>query len=153
MIVPKILKGFAATVLIAVVLTGCTKKWGEVIVLEKEHIDAAEKTPVPSATSAGATATPTPSPAAEYVKRELAADEISVDSYVMKKELRGTSKDPRASIDEQWLLKVELAKGGRKFTVSTDRGHYEKAKVGDRLKVSYHQGRWTRTVWSSRIED
>lgn len=143
----------AAVLLSAMGLGGCTKKHGEAIVLEKEHIDAAEPTPTPSATPVKAVAAAEESPAPEYVKRELAADEIVVDSYVMKKEVRGTGKDPRAYVDEQWLVKVALAKGGREFTVRTDRAHYNKVKVGDRIKVTYHQGKWTRTVWSARMED
>jgi len=33
----------------------------------------------------------------------MADDEIDVDGYVMKPELRGTSRDPRALHHEQWL--------------------------------------------------
>jgi hypothetical protein len=142
----------AVVLLLAMGLGGCTKKHGEAIVLEKEHIDAAQPTPTPSATSAKVAAADE-SPAPEDVKKDLAADEIVVDSYVMKKEVRGTGKDPRAYVDEQWLVKVALAKGGREFTVHTDRAHYNKVKVGDRIKVTYHQGKRTRTVWSARIED
>jgi hypothetical protein len=143
-------RAFLAVALsLAMGLGGCTKKYGEAIVLEKEHIDAAEPTPTPVKAVAAADE----SSAQEDIKRELAADEIVVDSYVMKKEVRGTGKDPRAYVDEQWLVKVALAKGGREFTVRTDRAHYNKVKVGDRIKVTYHQGKWTRTVWSAGIED
>ena len=39
---------------------------------------------------------------------ELAEDEIDVDGHVMKKDVRGTSRDPRAMAEEQWIVKVRM---------------------------------------------
>jgi hypothetical protein len=130
---------------LALSLASCAKKHGEAIVVAKEHIDVAEIKPSPS---------PGASPVNEEpVIREMAPDEIEVDGVVMKKEVRGTSKDPRAGSEEKWLLKVELVGGGRSFNIYTDRTHYDKLKVGDRIKVRYSEGKYTGTVWGSEIED
>ena len=149
------MRRIALAILIAASVAGCSKKAGEAIVLEKEHIDAAE--PLPSVTpSPNATNQATPGPTAgddAPVERELAADEIVVDTFVMKKEVRGTKKDPRAFTDEQWRVKVQMLEGGRQFVVRTDRARYEKVKPGDRIKVRYKEGNYTGTVWDSEIVD
>ena len=140
---------------------GCTKKVGEAVVLEKEHIDAAEPSPTPTPITTlsenGAIPPTAPSPSAspstEPVQTELAPDEIAVDTYVMKKNVRGTGKDPRASAQEKWLIKVEMIKDLRRFTVLSDRAHFLKHRVGDRVRVRYKEGNYTGTVWDSEIED
>jgi hypothetical protein len=82
--------------------TGCEKKSGEAVVLAKEHIDAALPTAeTPNAKSAG-----TP----DEQLRPMADDEIAVDGYVMNPEVRGTSRDPRASKDKQRLVKSANAR-------------------------------------------
>ena len=144
----------------SVSLVGCWKKSGQAVVLEKEHIAAAEPTPTPapaaeqSASPNGSTPSPSESPAkeVEYETRELAEDEIEVDTYVMKKDVRGTSRDPRATRDEQWIVNVQMIEDLRQIKVRTDQRHYDKLKVGDRVKVSYRQGKYTGTVWSAEIE-
>ena len=147
----------ALAVLAALSMAACTKKGGEAVVLGKEHIDAADPYPsvTPNPTVAKETGTTESSPAetAQYIERELAADEIVVDTFVMKKDVRGTKKDPRATTDEQWRVSVQLVNGGRQFVVQTDRAHYEKLKPGDRIKVRYKEGNYTGTVWGSEIVD
>ncbi|HVF70847.1 MAG TPA: hypothetical protein VM940_04485 [Chthoniobacterales bacterium] len=135
--------------------TGCTKNVEDAVVMEKEYIAPAEPSPTPPPAAPNASETPqseaTPSPGP--VQTDLAPDEVAVDSYVMKKDVRGTGKDPRAQTREQWLIKVELARDGSRFTVRTDRAHFLKFKPGDRIRVSYKQGNYTGTVWSASIED
>ena len=82
----------------------------------------------------------------------LAADEIVVDQYVMKKDARGTSRDPRAQREEQWLVDVELTDGGRRFKVWSDKAQFERLKPGDRVQVTYRVGKYTRTVWHAKIK-
>lgn len=151
-----------AVVLVAAFgVTACTRNLGEAIVLEKEHIDAAEPSPTPatpttlteSAAKPSPATTPEASPSAEPLQTELAPDEIVVDSYVMKKNVRGTSKDPRADTHEKWLIKVEAIQDGRRFTIHSDRAHFLKYKVGDRVRVRYKVGNYTGTVWDATIED
>ena len=148
---------FALAVLAALSMAACTKKGGDAIVLEKEHIAAADPRPsvTPSPTVANETGStePSPSETAQYIERELAPDEIVVDTFVMKEDVRGTKKDPRATTDEQWRVSVQLVNGGRQFVVHTDRAHYDKLKPGDRIKVRYKEGNYTGTVWGSEIVD
>ena len=141
---------------LSLILAGCDKKRSEAIVIAKEHIDVAEIKPSPSPTARTKETKDQASDsavaeAAQY--RELAPDEIDVDGYVMKKEVRGTSKDPRAQSEEQWRVKVDIVNARRSHTIHTDRAHYAKVKVGDRIKVRYRQGQFTGTVWIADIED
>ena len=145
----------------AVAFASCTRNVEDAVILEKEHIDAAEPSPTPTpATTLNenparpeAAVTPETSPSPPPLQTELAPDEVAVDSYVMKKNVRGTGKDPRAATHEKWLIKVETARDLRHFTIFADRAHFLKYKVGDRVKVSYKLGNYTGTVWSAKIED
>src|SRR5262245_16193806 len=124
--------------------TGCEKKSGEAVVLAKEHIDAA----VPTAETPSAQSGPSP----DEQLRPMADDEIAVDGYVMKPALRGTSRDPRALKDEQWLVKVRMLDDGRTIQVPADQARWEKLRENDRIKVRYRTGRYTGTVWSAEID-
>ena len=89
----------------------------------------------------------------EPVQTELAPDEIVVDTYVMKKNVRGTAKDPRASSQEKWLMKVEMIQDRRRLTILADRARFLKYKAGDRVRVRYKEGNYSGTIWDSQIED
>ena len=143
----------------AVILSsaGCWKKSGKAMVLEKEHIAAREISPTPKSEQAASPSELTASsnaslPNEEEKPQELRQDEIVVDTYVMKKDVRGTSRDPRAMSDEQWIVKVQMIDDLRQFKVQTDQLHWDKVKVGDRIKVSYRQGKYTGTVWAAEID-
>jgi hypothetical protein len=145
--------GFVAGLILILSVAGCSKKSGSAVVLEKEHIAAKEIPPSPSPQQSASSAASTPEPAEVVVEeRELAEDEIVVNTYVMKKADRGTSRDPRAREHEQWFVEVQLVHGGRRFNVHTDRDQWEKLKVGDRVDVSYREGKYTGTVWSAEIK-
>jgi hypothetical protein len=142
---------FAFVFFLALSFAACAKTRGEAIVVEKEHIDAAKIKPSPSP---GSSPVKGSSPVSEEpVIQEMAPDEIDVDGIVMKKDVRGTSKDPRAGSEEEWLVKVEMVQVSRAFNIQTDRAHYDKVKVGDRIKVRYSGGKYTGAVWDSEIED
>ena len=115
------------------------------IVIDKEHIAARE---------AGATPTsPSPSQSTESEEpRPLAKNEIEVDGIVMDREVRETSRDPRAGAEEQWRVKVRLVEDGRRFNVQADKAKWEKLKPGDRIKVAYREGKYTGTVWGAEIQ-
>ena len=103
-------------------VAGCDKKSGEAVVLSKEHIDAApptEETPSPDSE-------PTP----DVQIRPMADDEIEVDSYVMKREVRGTSRDPRAFKEERWRVNGRVVHDGRTLTVHDERAPSDKYKPG-----------------------
>ena len=124
--------------------TGCEKKSGEAVVLAKEHIDAA----LPTAETPNAQSAPSP----DEQLRPMRDDETAVDGYVMKPEVRGTSRDPRALKDEQWLVKVRMLDNGRTFQVPADQAKWEKLRENDRIKVRYRTGKYTGTVWAAEIE-
>ena len=131
--------------MILLALAGCSRNSGEAVVLEKEHIAAAEIV----------SPTPTPESAANdenETARDLKPGEIVLDGYLMDKDLRGTSKDPRALTNEQWLVRVDLISGGRKIVVHADRRQYEKVKPGDHVQISYRTGKYTGTIWSAEIK-
>lgn len=117
---------------------GCEKRTGVAIVLEKEHI-AAKK---------GDEAKSTPATVAK--DEPASANEISVDQYVIDPAVRGTDRDPRATNHEQWIVKVRMT-NGRQFNVQADQSRWQKLDKGDRVFVTYRQGKYTGTVWDSEI--
>ena len=82
----------------------------------------------------------------------MADDEIAVDGYVMKPEVRGTGRDPRALKAEQWLVKVRMLDDDRRIQVHADRAQWEKLRENDRVKVTYRIGKYTGTVWGAEID-
>jgi hypothetical protein len=126
-------------------LAGCEKQSGEAVVLTKEHIAAAPP--------ASETATASASATSEEQPRPIGDDEITVDGYVMKPEVRGTGRDPRALKDEQWRVKVRMIHDGRTFNVQAEQGQFDKLKEGDRVQVRYRLGKYTKTVWDAEIDE
>jgi hypothetical protein len=124
--------------------TACEKKSGEAVVLSKEHIDAA----LPMKETSNAQSAPSP----DEQLRPMADDEIAVDGYVMKPDVRGTNRDPRALSHEQWLVKVRMLDDGRTFQVPADKAKWEKLRENGRVKVRYRMGKYTGTVWAAEIE-
>jgi hypothetical protein len=131
-------------VFLIIAVTGCEKKRGEAVVIAKEHIDAA----LPTAETPNAPSAPSP----DEQLRPMRDDEIAVDGYVMKPEVRGTSRDPRALKDEQWLVKVRMLDNGLTFQVPADQTKWEKLRENDRVKIRYRTGKYTGTVRGAEIE-
>ena len=130
-------------------LIGCERQSGEGIVLTKEHIAAAPlSAETPSAQYPG---DPNETGPGGEQLRPINSDEITVDGYVMKPEVRGTSRDPRALKDEQWLVKVRMIDGGRTFNVHATQMQFDKLKQDDRVEVSYRVGKYTNNIWSAEI--
>jgi hypothetical protein len=126
-----------------IAVTGCEKNSGEAMVLAKEHIDALPTVETPHAQSR---------PAPDEQLRPMSDDEIAVDGYVMKPEVRGTSRDPRALKNEQWLVKVRMLDNGRTFQVPAAQTKWEKLRENDCVKVRYRTGKYTGAVWAAEIE-
>jgi hypothetical protein len=129
---------------LAIAVTGCEKRTGKAVVLAKEHIDAA----LPIAETPNAQSAPSPG----KQLRSIADDEITVDGYVMKPEMRGTSRDPRALNHEQWIVKVRTVDDGRRLQIQADQTQWEKLRENDEVKVTYHVGKYTGTVWGAEID-
>ena len=133
-------------------LSGCDKKRSEAIVISKEHIDVAEIKPSPTPRATGDEMNESRTDE-KPVYREMAPDEIDVDGFVMKREVRGTGKDPRATSVEQWRIKVQIPDARQSLTIQSDRAHYDRLKIGDRIRIKYRQGQFTGKVWFADIED
>ena len=134
----------AIAIFVTIGVASCDKKSGEAVVIAKEHIDPA----LPTAGTPNAKSEPGP----DSQIRPMTDDEIAVDGYVMKPEVRGTGRDPRALKTEQWLVKVRMLDNGRTFHVPTDQSKWEKLRENDRVKVRYRTGKYTGTVWAAEIE-
>lgn len=133
-------------------LPACSKKSGDAVVFEKEHIAATEIHETPNEQKPGTPAT-APAGAAEPAEKdesdeakELGPNEIVVDGYVMDKELRGTSRDPRALPEAQWLVRVRLVSGRRRIEIDAEQARYDKLNPGDRGHITYREGKYTGTV-------
>lgn len=131
-------------------LVGCEKQSGEAVVLAKEHIAAAP--PISETSPARPAASPNETSISAEQPRPIGDDEITVDGYVMKSEVGGTGRDPRALKDEQWLVKVRMIHDGRTFNIQAEQGQFDKLKEGDRVQVRYRLGKYTKTVWGAEIE-
>ncbi len=136
---------YALGLIIICFLTGCEKQSGESVLLSKEHIAAAPPTTE--------TSTAEHPPSSNEKLRAIPDDEITVDGYVMKSEVCGTSRDPRSLKEEQWLVKVQMVHDRRTFNVPTEQTLFDKLKVGDRVRVSYHLGKYTKTIWGAQISE
>jgi hypothetical protein len=132
-------------------LVGCEKHSGEAVVLTKEHIAAAP--PISKTSPAGSPASPNEISTSAGELRPIGDHEITVDGYVMKPEVRGTSRDPRALKDEQWRVKVRMIHDGRTFNVQAEQGQFDKLKRGDLVQLRYRLGKYTKIVWGAEIDE
>jgi hypothetical protein len=142
---------FIFGLLAIVCLAGCEKQSGDAAVVAKEHIAAAP--PISEASPAGSAASPNEISTPSEELRPIGDNEITVDGYVMKPDVRGTSHDPRALQDEQWLVKVRMINDGRTLNVRAEQGQFDELKEGDRVQVRYRLGKYTKTVWGAEIEE
>ena len=132
-------------------LAGCEKQRGDAVVLTKEHIAAAP--PIRETSPATSPASPNEVSTSAEEPRPIGDDEITVDGYVMKPDVRGTSRDPRALKDEQWRVKVRMIYDGRTFNVQAEQGQFDKLKEGDRVQIRYRLGKYTKTIWDAEIDE
>ncbi len=52
---------------------------------------------------------------------------------------------------EQWIVEVEMA-NRLKGSVPVEHARWESLKMGDKVKVSYSQGKYTGTIWGIEIQ-
>jgi hypothetical protein len=143
-------RGWAVLSLIVVMVCGgCETRDGEAIVREKEHIPVAEAVPSPSAILSSNRAQDATAPNNEPTPGEEIVTEEKEDSGT---DVRGTSKDPRASDHEHWIVNVEMVHDLRRIEVRVDQPQWAALKVGDRVKVTYKIGKYTGTIWGASIQ-
>jgi len=66
-------------------------------------------------------------------------------------DLIGPPLDSRATDHELWIVSVRVIENGRRIDVRVDQPQFEKLHIGDRVQVSYREGKYTGTVWASEI--
>jgi len=76
---------------------------------------------------------------------------IGKDYVAAVKEGQGI-KDERATNHEQWIVKIRMRDNGRRIEVRADRAQWEKLRENDQVKVTYHVGKYTGTVWGAEID-
>jgi hypothetical protein len=114
-----------------VVLSACVKKGGEAIVVGKEYKPSAEIIE---------------SPADDETERTPA--EGAASSRAEESPIPATS--PRMS-EEEWILSVQMVADQRWIDVRVDKARWEKLREGDRVKVTYREGKYTGTTYSAEI--
>ena len=65
--------------------------------------------------------------------------------------VRGPASEPRATRYEQWIVTVRMIADLRQIDVRVDPPRWEALKEGDRVFVTYRQGKYTGTVWDAKI--
>ena len=111
-----------SAIAVLVVSAGCVKKGGEAVVMGKEHIESVPI--IDSEPEEGET------PAASVAPSAPAA--------------------PRMT-DERWVVSVRMVADQRWIDVNVSKAHWEKLKEGDRVKVTYREGKYTGTAWAAEI--
>jgi hypothetical protein len=53
--------------------------------------------------------------------------------------------------DERWVVTVRMLADQRVLDINVDKARWEKLKEGDRVQVTYREGKYTGTAWQSEI--
>jgi hypothetical protein len=53
--------------------------------------------------------------------------------------------------DEEWIVSVEMVADQRRLNIPVEKARWEKIKEGDRVKVTYREGKYTGTAWTAEI--
>ena len=61
-----------------------------------------------------------------------------------------TESSPRMT-EEQWVVSVQMVADQRWLDVRVDKARWENLKEGDRVKVTYREGKYTGTAWGAEI--
>ena len=133
-----------SAVVILLGLPGCWKKSGVAVVREKIHVPARPVSVSPNES---------PSPAASEPPEALAEGNSTESVTETVDEAPQPSVDPRALDHEQWIVRVEMAADLKKIEVPVEPAQWEKLKPGDRVHVSYREGKYTGTVWSAELKE
>ncbi len=141
-----------ALVLLLFGLTSCWKKSGDAVVISKDYVPALkidaspnEATASPSAASSreldGRLLPPSPTPADDQDDTDDSTDDVP-----------DSAQDSRAVDHEQWIATVRMVRDGRVVDVRLDEARWDKLMIGDRVHVSYHEGKYTGTIWSAEMD-
>jgi hypothetical protein len=88
---------------------------------------------------------------AACVKKGGEAEVVGRD-YIPATYSSTAGEEGRELVAEQWILLVRMRDDAKRIRISVDLPEWEKAKAGDRVKVSYSQGKYTGTVWAAELK-
>jgi uncharacterized OB-fold protein len=86
----------------------------------------------------------------------IACDARTGDAVVTGKEhipaatAAATPQEHRLA-EEQWIVNVEMVDDGRRVNLRVDKPVWERVTIGQRLRVTYREGKYTGTIWDSEI--
>lgn len=60
-------------------------------------------------------------------------------------------KDPRACGHDVWLVEIEMT-NRVKADAPVEKAEWDALKVGDKVKATYSEGKYTRTIWSVNVK-
>ena len=52
---------------------------------------------------------------------------------------------------DQWIIRTRMIYDQRAVNVHCEKDQFERVKVGDRVTVTYSQGKYTGTIWGGQI--
>jgi hypothetical protein len=76
---------------------------------------------------------------------------IVIDKEYIAAATEETKSQARVLDHEQWIVKVQMTADRRRVEVHVDQPEFDKIKVGHRLRVTYHEGKYTHTIWGAEI--
>ena len=53
--------------------------------------------------------------------------------------------------EEEWIVSVQMVADQRWLDIKVDKARWNKLKEGDRVKVTYREGKYTGTAWDAEI--
>ncbi len=83
-------------------------------------------------------------------KEYVAATEIQEASPADGEATPSASETLRMT-EEQWIVSVQMVADQRWIEVRVDKARWEKLNEGDRVKVTYREGKYTGTTWGAEI--
>jgi hypothetical protein len=131
---------FVAGLAVILSFAGCEKKSGEAVILGKEFVPALKIAEAPKEQTAVTQKERFPSLGKTTGEDDKA---ITQDQEI---------PNPRAAQHDQWIVDVQMISDRRQIGVRVEPPQFQKLKVGDRVKVTYRQGKYTGTVWDAEID-
>jgi hypothetical protein len=76
---------------------------------------------------------------------------IVVDKEYIAAATEETKSQERVLDHPQWIVKVRMVADRRRVDVHVEQPEFDRIKTGDRLNVTYHEGKYTGTIWGAEI--
>jgi hypothetical protein len=76
---------------------------------------------------------------------------VVVDKEYIAAATEETKSQEHVLDHEQWIVKVKMLADLRRVDVHVEQPEWDRIKTSDRLRVTYHQGKYTGTIWGAEI--